>query len=82
MRLLFKFVDETQPGDRRRVIGLCRSYGDLEVRRLFPDESEDDLAATYFADVENGSTGQRVTVWLKGLSEIEYATVEPIREAL
>jgi len=75
MRLLFKFRETTPAGERRRVLTRLRRQGVEAVEPLFPEVSDEELAAVFVLDAAD-EAGERLLARLKKDRAIEYAEPE------
>lgn len=82
MKLQFKFGEKVGEGARKSVMDALSEHGATAVRRLFPDEVDEELAALYVVDCEDESTGQRLLELLRTSKEVEFAEGEARRKLI
>ncbi len=82
MKLQFKFKEKAGEWQRKRILDALNQRGARAVRRLFPDETDEELAAVYVVEFEGESAGQRLLELLKGSKDIEFAEGEVRRKLI
>ncbi len=82
MKLQFKFKGKAGEKHRKRVLDALSQGGARAVRRLFPNETDKELAALYVVDFEGEGAGQQLLELLKGSKDIEFAEGEVRRKLI
>ena len=78
--LLFKFRSDASPELRSGILAALGEDAGAEVRPLFPEEGEPELAALYLAAVRGSSTGRRVRRMLGDSGAVEFVEDVPERK--
>jgi hypothetical protein len=81
-KLQFKFSDDASGNDRERLIANLEDRGVEKVEPLFPDESDEELAALYSALVSTDADFKKVLRLLKRSSKVEFAEPEVDRHLI
>lgn len=82
MKLQFKFREKVGEGRRRLLLDALSKRGATAVRRLFPDEADEELAALYVVDSDDEASGRRLLETLKQSKEVEFAEGEVRRKLM
>lgn len=82
MKVQFKFRDGIDADGRRRVLGALGSHGAKGVRRLFPDERDNELAYIYIIEVSDEDAGRRLLSLLNRSRAVEFAEWEARRKLI
>ncbi len=82
MKLQFKFTEKAAEPARKKVIGALAANGAMGVRRLFPGESDKELAALYVVDCKDKASGQRLLKLLNASKVVEFAEFELHRKLI
>ena len=80
VKLQFKFKERTAEAARKRVIDTLGKSGARNVRRLFPDESDEELATLYVMDCQDEPAAQRLLNLLHTSKAVEFAEEEVRRK--
>lgn len=81
-KLQFKFVEEAVDEARQCLDESLRERGAIEVRRLFPNESDPELAAICIVEYKGDRTGGRLLKYLKRSKLVEFAEGEVSRKLI
>lgn len=82
MKLQFKFNEASNTADRKKVIRELNASGAQNVRRLFPEEEDAELAALYMVDYTDESTGQGLLKLLQSEAAVQFAEGEVRRKLI
>ncbi len=82
MKLQFKFREDCAAPAREALATELRDEGAVEVRRLFPQEKDTELAALHVVEVEEGGTARRLIELLEKSPTVEFAEAQTKRRAL
>jgi len=81
-RLQFKFRTDTDEVQRQAVIEQLLQNGANKVRRLFPSEQDEELAALFLAEIKDERREQYILQLLTRLRGIEFAEPEAKRKLI
>ena len=82
MKLQFKFRETTAQADRIKVFNNLDKHGAINVRPLFPDADDAELAALYVVDYKDELAGQQLLKLLNASTAVEFAEREARRKLI
>ena len=82
IKFQFKFKDQVSEAGRENVIGVLGNYGAAEVRPLFPEATDEELASFYIVDCQNAAIGRELLNLLNGFETVEFAEEELQRKLI
>lgn len=82
MKLQFKFKATADAKRQEEVIAVLRRHGATQVRALFPDDRDAELARLYIVDVGDEPSQQRALSWLRKSRAVEFAEPEIVRKLI
>ncbi len=80
MKLNFKFREASSPAAREQVVRALKRRGASAVRRLFPDEQDEELASIYVVECDGEATGRDLLKYLNAARAVEYAEGPLVRK--
>ena len=81
-RLNVKFRQDASTVARAHVLNELAQLGALGVRRLFPDESDAELASVYVVECKSETERDRLLNYLQQSGAIDYAEPEVVRRLI
>jgi hypothetical protein len=75
----FKFKEAAGPGERDQLIATLHERGAEDVRQLFPDDSDPELASLFLVD---GGDAEALRRLLESSDAVEFAEPEVRRRPL
>ncbi len=82
MKLRFKFKGRTTQAARDAILDTVRALGAREVRRLFPDASDAELATLYTVELGDAADPAPVLAELKRAEAVEFAEPDVRRKMI
>jgi hypothetical protein len=82
LKLQFKFRDKAVEAARKQVISALSKHGAKSVRRLFQNETDEELASLYIVDCQDESSGREILNLLKASPAVEFAEGEVRRKLI
>ncbi len=82
MKLHFKFREGLDNGLRLRFIQTLKNHGAQGVRRLFPKETDGELATMYTVEVSRMAVARKVLDFLRSADSVEFAESELRRKLI
>ena len=79
MKLQFKFREASPDTVREHVISQLNQQGAIQVRRLFPDETDPELSSLWVVDCEDQVAGWRLLQLLSRSEAVDFAEGETRR---
>jgi len=73
VQVRFKFRNTASPRRRTEVLKQLQREGAARVRKLFPRETDPELASLHVADASGEAAGNRILKTLKSTEGIEFA---------
>ena len=79
MKLQFKFREASPDTVRGHVIAQLNQQGARQVRRMFPDETDEELSSLWVVDYEDQTAGWRLLQLLSRSEAVDFAEGETRR---
>ena len=73
MKLQFKFREASPDAVREHIISQLNQQGAIQVRRLFPDETDAELSSLWVVDCEGQAAGWRLLQLLSRSEAVDFA---------